>query len=148
MASSRLLPLLLAGLLGSVGANQDMRVWPETYCVTYLSTFLVPISTAGSESASGEIPKSFTSENVLATTSIQPELQTTASEPIPQPTEPGPALLDIILRVDSISRDNKRDQRLERRALGGFVGSDSGICLEAAQFDLQDGSLIYDGSPI
>ncbi|RFN43812.1 hypothetical protein FIE12Z_11941, partial [Fusarium flagelliforme] len=148
MASSRLFPLLFAGLLGSVCANQDMRVQPETYCVTYLSTYLVPISTASSESASGEISKSFSSENVLVTTSIQPELQTTASEPIPEPTEPGPALLDIILRVDPISRDNKRDQRLERRALGGFVGSDSGICLEAAQFDLQDGSLVYGGFSI
>ncbi|KAH7183586.1 uncharacterized protein B0J16DRAFT_416630 [Fusarium flagelliforme] len=148
MASSRLFPLLFAGLLGSVCAHQDMRVQPETYCVTYLSTYLVPISTASSESASGEISKSFSSENVLVTTSIQPELQTTASEPIPEPTEPGPALLDIILRVDPISRDNKRDQRLERRALGGFVGSDSGICLEAAQFDLQDGSLIYGGFSI
>lgn len=146
MAPRHLLPLLFAGFLGTTGAYQDLGALPETYCITYTSTYLVPVS--ASASASRAIQQSFSSVHVLVTTSTSPEVQTTISEPTAQPTEPGATLLNIILRVIPNSQDVKRDQRLQARALGGFVGTQSGICEDAARFNFLAGSLLDGDLPI
>jgi hypothetical protein len=146
MAPKHVLPLLFAGLLGTTGAYQDLGVLPETYCITYTSTYLVPVS--ASSSASREIQQSFSSQDVLVTTSTAPEVQTTISEPTTQPTEPGDSLLNIILRIVPNSQDAKRDQRLQVRALGGLVGAQSGICEDAARFNLLGGGLLDSDLPI
>ncbi|KAF4992904.1 hypothetical protein FGRMN_6847 [Fusarium graminum] len=179
MASKGLLPLIFAGLLGSVNAyKDDLGVLPETYCVTYVSTFLVPVSATGSEqifplpttssesiseslpsaadgsssialSAAVSVPtEGFSSEDVIVSTTTEPAIETTASEAVAQPTESGPTLLNIVLGVVPNSQDTKRDQRLQRRALGGFVGTDSGLCEDADQFNLLGGSLLSRNSPV
>jgi hypothetical protein len=146
MAPRNLLPLLFAGLLSTTGAYQDLGVLLETYCITYTSTYLVPVSAAAS--ASRVIQQSFSSEDGIVTTTSEPEFQTTISEPTAQPTEPGDSLLNIILRIVPNSQDVKRDQRLQARALGGLVGAQSGICEDADRFSLLGGSLLDGDLPI
>lgn len=87
---------------------------------------------------------------MLATTSTttSTEVLTTASEPTAQPTEPGATLLNIILRIVLNSQDVKRDQHLQPRALGGFVGTQSGICEDADRFNLLNGRLLNGNLPI
>ncbi|KAJ4138512.1 hypothetical protein NW768_002347 [Fusarium equiseti] len=143
------------GLLGSiarlavVSAKFGDVEAPGTYCVTYLSTYLVPIS-IGSESL--EPSQSSTElEQAASSTIDQPgiisDFSTTlqlSSVPASQSTSVDfdPIGQRVILAVTPSEETRKRD-------LGGFVGTgDSDDCTFATVFTLGNGRLFDGGVPV
>ncbi|RBR07276.1 uncharacterized protein FIESC28_10775 [Fusarium coffeatum] len=160
MSPVRLFPFLLAGLFGTSIALQDEQIQPESWCITYLSTYLVPVSrgyprpttvSAGGSifSEISETPLTFSTDlaipstlsvpdDVIVTTSISSQ---TTGIPIPEASG-----RSVILRVVPESQDTKRD--LQARAVRGFVGSQSEICADATIFNLVQGRLLDGTLPI
>ncbi|KAF5989365.1 hypothetical protein FBULB1_1023 [Fusarium bulbicola] len=132
---------------------------PESWCVTYLSTYLVPISAATSSPAESSLPgiESSTSLDISVTLNSSSSLSfapgvtsssgTTEVETAPPSSTTVPSILDeqIVFRVVPDTPDNNR---LRRRALGGFIGSPSEICNNANVFNLVDGQLLEGSVPI
>ncbi|KAF5986529.1 hypothetical protein FBULB1_2339 [Fusarium bulbicola] len=160
MSPVRLFPFLLASLFGASIALQDGQRQPESWCITYLSTYLVPVSdghTRPTTSAADEAIFSETSEAVLT---FSTDLVIASTSPFPDDpvtTTPTPSLTtgasvpnassrSVIFRVVPASQDAKRD--LQVRAVGGFVGSQFEICAAAAIFNLVQGRLLDGGLPI
>lgn len=160
MPPVRLFPFLLASLFGASTALQDDQIQPESWCITYLSTYLVPVSrgpTRPTTSSAEETilpvisgaPLTFSTDlaipsrlsvpgDIVITTSVPSQ---TTGVPIP-----GASGRSVIFRVVPESQDTKRD--LQARAVGGFVGSQSGICAAATVFNLVQGRLLDGTLPI
>ncbi|KAF5638127.1 hypothetical protein F52700_4832 [Fusarium sp. NRRL 52700] len=150
---------LLGSLALPVVAFHDLEQMPESWCVTYLSTYLVPISAATSSPAESSLPgiESFTSLDVFVTLSPSSSLSftpgatssfvTTEVETASPSSTTGPSTLDeqIVFRVVP---DTPNNNRLRRRALGGFIGSPFEICDNANVFNLVDGQLLEGNVPI
>ncbi|PNP80986.1 hypothetical protein FNYG_05453 [Fusarium nygamai] len=175
--SRRLVSLLLSGLITQAGAQYVVKE-PDIVCVTYLSTYLVPVPsnatgsmpTDGANSTSQTFDAALTSSttfesgvglsldltetlqisqslsddsNQLATTSLTMDINTADSNPT---TAPGPDDQLVVFRIVP-DTDNSKRRRL-RRAVGGFVGSNSEVCQDASAFSLSDGRLLDGGRPI
>ncbi|KAG5769310.1 hypothetical protein H9Q72_003404 [Fusarium xylarioides] len=150
---------LLGSLALPVVAFHDLEQMPESWCVTYLSTYLVPISAATSSPAESSLPgiESSTSLDISVTLNPSSSLSftpgvtssvvTTEVETAPPSSTTGPGTLNekIVFRVVPDTPDNNR---LRRRALGGFIGSPSEICDNANEFNLVDGQLLEGDVPI
>lgn len=165
MASRRLIALLLSSFITSTVAFQDVEEFPETYCITYLSTYLVPVSgiTASPSSEASSVIFSPIKELTFTSTSkepeasdlepVQPSLSTSAGDVFLttsisssfETSAPGPGRRSVIFRIVPDS-DTKRS--LYNRAIGGFVGSRSDLCDDAAVFSLNGGRLVDGASPI
>ncbi|CAG7559549.1 unnamed protein product [Fusarium equiseti] len=141
MASKSLISLLLSSFITSSFAFQDSKDLPETYCVTYLSTYLVPISDATTGHSSEEssvilspivddflsttldtiiaVPTddpfstSLDGGDIVVTTSVPQDTDTLNPEPTADPTAPAPAPggRSIIFRIVPNSDDTKRIKR-------------------------------------
>ncbi|CZR46715.1 uncharacterized protein FPRO_12165 [Fusarium proliferatum ET1] len=132
---------------------------PESWCVTYLSTYLVPISAVTSSPAENSLPGIEYSTSLDISVTLNPSsslsfvpdvtlsVATTEIETAPPSSTTGPSTLNeqIVFRVVPDIPDNNR---LRRRALGGFVGSPSEICDNANVFNLVDGQLLEGNVPI
>ncbi|KAF5571420.1 hypothetical protein FPHYL_456 [Fusarium phyllophilum] len=150
---------LLGSLALPVVAFHDLEQMPESWCVTYLSTYLVPISAATSSPAESSLPgiESSTSLDISVTLNPSSSLSftpgvtssvvTTEVETAPPSSTTAPGTLNekIVFRVVPDTPDNNR---LRRRALGGFIGSPSEICGNAIEFNLVDGQLLEGNVPI
>ncbi|KAF5613379.1 uncharacterized protein FTJAE_13899 [Fusarium tjaetaba] len=160
MSPVRLFPFLLASLFGASIALQNDQIQPETWCITYLSTYLVPVSgghtgptTSSPEETifpeTSEAPLTFSTDLAIPSTlSVPDDVIITTSAPsqttgIPIPEASGRS---VIFRVVPESQDTKR--ALQARAVGGFVGSQSEICAAAAVFNLVQGRLLDGTLPI
>ncbi|KAF5534395.1 hypothetical protein FMEXI_11295, partial [Fusarium mexicanum] len=150
---------LLGSLALPVAAFHDLEQMPESWCVTYLSTYLVPISAATSSPAESSLSgiESSTSLDISVTLNpssslpftpgVTSSLVTTEVETAPPSSTTVPSILDeqIVFRVVPDTPDNNR---LRRRALGGFIGSSSEVCNNANVFNLVDGQLLEGNVPI
>ncbi|RFN49887.1 hypothetical protein FIE12Z_5874 [Fusarium flagelliforme] len=141
MASKSLVSLLLSSFITSSFAFQDRKDLPETYCITYLSTYLVPISglTTGPSSEESSVILSTTLDTIIAiptdtsfslppgdpfstsldggdivvTTSLPQDTDTLNPEPTADPTAPAPAPggRSVVFRIVPNSDDTKRIKR-------------------------------------
>ncbi|RBA14136.1 hypothetical protein FPRO05_02928 [Fusarium proliferatum] len=150
---------LLGSLALPVVAFHDLEQMPESWCVTYLSTYLVPISAVTSSPAENSLPGIEYSTSLDISVTLNPSsslsfvpdvtssVATTEIETAPPSSTTGPSTLNeqIVFRVVPDIPDNNR---LRRRALGGFVGSPSEICDNANVFNLVDGQLLEGNVPI
>jgi hypothetical protein len=160
MSPVLLFPFLLASLFGASFALQDDQIQPEIWCITYLSTYLVPVSrghtrptTPSAEETifpeTSEAPLTFSTDLAIPSTlSVTDDVIITTPVPsqttgIPIPEASGRS---VIFRVVPESQDTKRN--LQVRAVGGFVGSQSEICAAAAVFNLVQGRLLDGTLPI
>ncbi|KAF4341888.1 hypothetical protein FBEOM_4205 [Fusarium beomiforme] len=170
----RCLILLLLPVLFNRIVAQDVEKGPKTYCVTYLSTYLVPISSnaTGSLPTDGIIISPQTLDPVLsASTPLAESIYTSTrtrlsastpfefkivestfstgtpeTTPTVAPTDPGTNNELVIFRIVPNTDESRRHRR--KRALGGFVGSTSEACQEASSFSLSEGRLLDNGRPI
>ncbi|KAJ4135301.1 hypothetical protein NW768_004925 [Fusarium equiseti] len=152
---------ILSVLFGSAGAVQDLGNLPETYCVTYLSTYIAAISSNATSSVSTNVVEG-SSEVVGA---LSTELTRLDSEPITNvftdsqsttrrtepgtttiPTEPGLSGRSVVFRIVPDTQDSKRG--LQKRALGGLVGSAQEDCNEASTFRLSKARLLDGTIPV
>ncbi|KAF5639493.1 fusarubin cluster-esterase [Fusarium tjaetaba] len=150
---------LLGSLALPVIAFRDLEQMPESWCVTYLSTYLVPISAATSSPAESSLPGIDSSTSLDISVTLNPSsslslspgvtssVVTTEVETTPPSSTTGPSTLDgqVVFRVVPNTPDNNR---LRRRDLGGFIGSPSEICDNANVFNLLDGQLLEGNVPI
>ncbi|KAF5534629.1 hypothetical protein FNAPI_12287 [Fusarium napiforme] len=153
----------IISLLGSLAlpavAFRGLEQMPESWCVTYLSTYLVPISAATRSLAESSLPgiDSSTSLDISVTLNPSSSLSLAAGvtssvgatevETAPPSSTTGPGSLDgqVVFRVVP---DTPGNNRLRRRDLGGFIGSPSEICDNANVFNLVDGQLLEGNVPI
>ncbi|KAG5659109.1 hypothetical protein KAF25_000311 [Fusarium avenaceum] len=171
MINLRLLFLLLGSLAPLTGASKDLEQMPESWCITYLSTYLIPISVAPSSPGESTLSDLETSVGLETSFSLDRSLSQLDPEPtsstlsfVPSRDEtsllatvdmtsaPPSATTDtstdgelVILRVVT---DVPENERLRRRDIGGFIGSQSGICDNADIFTLLDGQLLAGGNPV
>ncbi|RBQ85952.1 hypothetical protein FVER53263_13912 [Fusarium verticillioides] len=150
---------LLGSLALPVVAFRDLEQMPESWCVTYLSTYLVPISAATSSPAESSLPGIDSSTSLDISVTLNPSsslslapgvtssiVTTEVKTALPSSTTgPGAPNEEIVFRVVPDTPDNNR---LRRRALGGFIGSPSEICDDANVFNLVDGQLLEGNVPI
>ncbi|KAG9498029.1 hypothetical protein J7337_010911 [Fusarium musae] len=150
---------LLGSLSLPVVAFRDLEQMPESWCVTYLSTYLVPISAATSSPAESSLPGIDSSTSLDISVTLNPSsslslapgvtssiVTTEVKTALPSSTTgPGAPNEEIVFRVVPDTPDNNR---LRRRALGGFIGSPSEICDDANVFNLVDGQLLEGNVPI
>ncbi|KAJ4033970.1 hypothetical protein NW756_012818 [Fusarium oxysporum] len=160
MSPVRLFPFLLACLFGASIALQDDQRQPESWCITYLSTYLVSVSDGHTRPATSSVGEAFfpeTSEAALtfstdqaipSTFPVHDDLVITTSAPSPTTgiLVPDANGRSVIFRIIPELQDTKRD--LQVRAVGGFVGSQSEICAAAAIFNLVQGRLLDGTWPI
>ncbi|KAF5716332.1 hypothetical protein FMUND_6285 [Fusarium mundagurra] len=160
MSPVRLFHFLLASLFSASIALQDDQIQPESWCITYLSTYLVPVSdghthltTSSAEEAvfpeTSQAALTFDTDLAIPSTlSVPDNLIITTSAPSPTTGVPVPEASgrSVIFRVVPESQDTKR--HLHVRAVGGFVGSQSEICAAAAIFNLVQGRLLDGTLPI
>ncbi|RGP72158.1 hypothetical protein FLONG3_6881 [Fusarium longipes] len=194
MASKTLVALLFSSLFTSISSFEKVENLPDTYCITYLSTYLVPVSGVNNGPASEPTSRLITQGNTFPDTTIQDatlgiptqvvessvletfdpsvpsSLYNSLSLPIDEPTstptkeppvflttslppdsetstpEPGPGGRAVIFRVVPSSQDTKRT--FYRRALGGYVGSQTDLCDDALVFNLFRGRLFEGNAPI
>ncbi|KAL3605078.1 hypothetical protein FPOAC2_00020 [Fusarium poae] len=160
MPPVRLFPFLLASLFGASIALQDDQIQPESWCITYLSTYLVPVSRGNTRPTTGSAEGTIFPENseTPLTSSTDLAIPSTVSVPdnviiitsVPSQTTkfpiPEASGRSVILRVVPESQDTKRD--LQARAVGGFVGSQSETCAAATVFNLVQGRLLDGTLPI
>ncbi|KAF5614420.1 uncharacterized protein FSUBG_300 [Fusarium subglutinans] len=160
MSPVRLFPLLLASLFGASIALQDGQRQPESWCITYLSTYLVPVSDGHTRPTTSSVDEAIISETSEAVLTSSTDLAIPSTFPFPDdsitiPSTPstttGASLptasgRSVIFRVVPASQDAKRD--LQAREVGGFVGSQSEICAAAAIFNLVQGRLLDGTLPI
>ncbi|KAF5597379.1 hypothetical protein FPANT_4067 [Fusarium pseudoanthophilum] len=150
---------LLGSLALPVVALRDLEQMPESWCVTYLSTYLVPISAATSSPPESSLPGIDSSTSLDISVTLNPSsflslspgvtssVVTTEVETAPPSSTTGPSTLDgqVVFRVVPNTPGNNR---LRRRDLGGFIGSPSEICDNADVFNLLDGQLLEGNVPI
>ncbi|KAF5537060.1 hypothetical protein FMEXI_10080 [Fusarium mexicanum] len=160
MSPVRLFPFLLASLFGASIALQDGQRQPESWCITYLSTYLVPVSGGHTRPTASSADEAIFSETSEAVLTFSTDLAIPSTFPFPDdsitiPSTPsattGASLptasgRSVIFRVVPESQDTKRD--LQARAVGGFVSSQFEICAAAAIFNLVQGRLLDGTLPI
>ena len=129
---------LLSSIVGAIDVRDIHHEDPATWCMTYLSTYLAPVSFQSDlprPSANSSDPEPFSTGIALDTISSLPagSAPTSATfDPIGQ---------RIILLITPSGGNTKRD-------VGGFVGDDNpDICTFATVFILGEGSLSQDGVP-
>ncbi|ENH64907.1 hypothetical protein FOC1_g10005676 [Fusarium oxysporum f. sp. cubense race 1] len=117
-------------------ADQD----PATWCVTYLSTYLAPVSIATDLPRPAE---NTTDVGLISTSTAQdPDLASSAASSASTSAMLEPIGQRIILLVSPSGGNTKRD-------LGGFVGDGNpDICTFAAVFTLGNGRLFESGVPV
>ncbi|RGP58142.1 hypothetical protein FSPOR_11925 [Fusarium sporotrichioides] len=162
MFSRRLAFALLSGLTTSTGAAQEVES-ADVFCKTYLSTYLVAVSSTNNVSVVG----SSASETLYTTladyastgsgSNLIPDFSTVTRDdnevttnlatasPTIRPAQPG-SNRPLVFRIIPDTQDAKRG--LRRRDLGGFVGSAQGICAEASVFSLSNGRLLQGTTPV
>ncbi|KAF5966358.1 hypothetical protein FBULB1_11688 [Fusarium bulbicola] len=175
--SRRLGSLLLSGLIAQTGAQYVVNK-PDTVCVTYLSTYLVPVSS----NATGSVPmdgvnstsQTFDATSTASTTfksgigpslDLTETLQTTLSlsddtsqliitsvttDTNTANSDPttAPGPDDQLVVFRIVPDTDSSRRRRLRRAIGGFVGSTPEICQDASAFSLSNGRLFDGGNPI
>ncbi|KAI1024229.1 hypothetical protein LB504_005255 [Fusarium proliferatum] len=175
--SRRLISLLLSGLITQIGA-QNVVEELDTVCITYLSTYLVPVSsnstrfvppddansasqisddtlTSSTTFESGINPSLYLTETFRPSQSLSDDstqlvttLVTTGTGPVDSDPTTAPGPGDQLVVFRIVPDTDKSKRKLLNRALGGFVGSTSEICQDASAFSLSDGRLLDDGKPI
>lgn len=169
MTPKKFSPLLLLCFTTPVSGFREVDHLPETFCITYLSTYLVAISGVQTDESSSvetsfllsSVVDDFTSDtqdrktsysislddplSTLATeVSVTRSFLTNTETSTADPTViPGPDGRAVVFRVIPSSEDNNR--RFYRRALGGFVGSQSDLCEDAVVYNLSQDRLYEDG---
>lgn len=168
--------LLLSGLITQTGAQNVVKE-PDTVCVTYLSTYLVPVLSNATSSVptddanntsrtlddsltasttfesdtdpSLDLTETFHPSQSLSDDSneLMTTLLTTNTGPADSDPTTAPSPDQLVVFRIVPDTDNSKLRRL-KRALGGFVGSTSEICQDASAFSLSDGRLLDDGKPI
>ncbi|KAG5751915.1 hypothetical protein H9Q70_005451 [Fusarium xylarioides] len=160
MSPIRSFLFLLTTLFGASIALQDDPRQPDTWCITYLSTYLVPVSdvhtrptpSSANEAVFPETPeaalKFSTDQDIPSTFPVDDDIVIATSAPSPTTEIPVSEASgrSVIFRVVPESQDTKRD--LQVSAVGGFVGSQSEICAAAAIFNLLQGRLLDGALPI
>ncbi|KAK2681538.1 hypothetical protein RAB80_003331 [Fusarium oxysporum f. sp. vasinfectum] len=160
MSPVRLFPFLLACLFGASIALQDDQRQPESWCITYLSTYLVSVSDGHTRPATSFVGEAFFPETSEAALTFSTDQAIPSTFPVhddlvittwaPSPTTgilvPDANSRSVVFRVIPELQDTKRD--LQVRAVGGFVGSQSEICAAAAIFNLVQGRLLDGTWPI
>ncbi|WZH42209.1 uncharacterized protein QYS62_003199 [Fusarium acuminatum] len=150
MSNLRLLPFLLGSLALLTSANKNLEQIPES-----LVRYRDPETSVG-------LKTSFTLDRSLS--QLDPEATSSTLSFIPSRDEtfllptadttsaPASATTDasvdeelIVLRIVT---DVPENERLRRRDIGGFIGSQSGICDNADLFTLLDGQLLVGGNPV
>ncbi|UZP42005.1 hypothetical protein NXS19_009821 [Fusarium pseudograminearum] len=151
-------------LLGSIAlpavAFDDLEEMPESWCLTYLSTYLVTISAAASSPTKGQFPSIESSARSDASIVFNPSslifpeetsfatIMTTIaieSAPSSSTTNPSTESEPIVLRIVRKAPDNNR---MQRRDVGGFIGTPSEICDNAEEFRLVGAQLVAGNAPI
>ncbi|KAF4420127.1 hypothetical protein FACUT_11292 [Fusarium acutatum] len=175
--SRRLISLLLSGLITQTGAQYVIKE-QDTVCITYLSTYLVPVSsnattsvptddaTSTSRTLDDALTASTTFESGIGpsldlTEALQPSqslsddstqlttaLVTTDTDPTNSNPTTAPGPNDQIVVFRIVSDTDNSKLRRLKRALGGFVGSASEVCQDASAFSLSDSRLLDGGRPI
>ncbi|EXL99733.1 hypothetical protein NOF04DRAFT_5327 [Fusarium oxysporum II5] len=175
--SRRLISLLLSGLITQTGAQHVVKE-PDTVCVTYLSTYLVPISsnatgsvpTDGANSSSQTFDAALTAFTTLEsginpslelTEALQPSQSlsgdsnqfittsvTTGTNTADSDPTTAPGPDDQLVVFRIVPDTDSSRRRRLKRALGGFVGSTSEICQDASAFSLSGGRLLDGRRPI
>ncbi|KAF5692747.1 hypothetical protein FDENT_2622 [Fusarium denticulatum] len=175
--SRRLVSLLLSGLITQSGAQFVVKE-PDTVCVTYFSTYLIPVSsnvtgsvpTDGANSTSQTLDAALTASTTFES-GIDPSIDLTETLQTSQSLSDDSSQLivtsvttdtntansdpttapgpDDRLVVFRIVPDTDNSRRRRlKRALGGFVGSTSEACQDASAFSLSNGRLLDGGRPI
>ncbi|CAG2013802.1 unnamed protein product [Fusarium graminearum] len=143
-------------VLGSIAlpavAFDNLEEMPESWCLTYLSTYLVTISAAASSPTKGQFPSIESSASSDASivfnpsslnfpeeTSFAISMTTIAIESAPPSSTANPSTESepIVLRIVRKAPDNNR---MQRRDVGGFIGTPSEICDNAEEFRLVAGN--------
>ncbi|KAH7194409.1 hypothetical protein DER44DRAFT_889518 [Fusarium oxysporum] len=117
-------------------ADQD----PGTWCVTYLSTYLAPVSIATDLPRPAE---NTTDVGLISTSTAQdPDLASSAASSASTSATLEPAGQRIVLLISPSGGNTKRD-------IGGFVGDGNpDICTFATVFTLGNGRLFEGGVPV
>ncbi|KAF5988746.1 hypothetical protein FBULB1_1301 [Fusarium bulbicola] len=136
---------LLSGIVSGAAAVDARDVQyaeqdPETWCITYLSTYLVPVSIATNLPRPAE---NTTDVELISTSTAQdPDLTSSVASSASASTTLGPTSERVILLVSPSGGNTKRD-------IGGFVGDGNpDICTFATVFTLGNGRLAEDGVPV
>ncbi|KAF5687763.1 hypothetical protein FCIRC_2203 [Fusarium circinatum] len=136
---------LLSGIVSGAAAVDARDVQyaeqdPGTWCITYLSTYLVPVSIATNLPRPAE---NTTDVQLISTSTAQdPDLTSSVASSASASTTLEPTGERIILLVSPSSGNTKRD-------IGGFVGDGNpDICTFATVFTLGNGRLAEDGVPV
>ncbi|KAM0428372.1 hypothetical protein ACHAQK_011620 [Fusarium lateritium] len=179
MASRRLILPLLGSIIATASGIQDLEPLPETYCVTYLSTYLLPLSavttgpvaresssspssniedlsetfyaslsasTQAFESESGSLSSVTPIEDETITTTILSFAPTAHFASTTGAPEVPPGGRAVLFRV---TVDDQEDTRgIQKRDIGGFVGTQTDDCNAANTFRLVEGQLIDNDAPI
>ncbi|KAF5532992.1 hypothetical protein FMEXI_12075 [Fusarium mexicanum] len=175
--SRRFVSLLLSGLITQTGAEYIFKE-PDTVCVTYLSTYLIPVSSNATGSApidgpnrtsqtfdaaltasttfeSGIGPSLDLTETLQTTLSLSADTSqliitsvTTDTNTANFDPTTAPGPGDQLVVFRIVPDTDSSRRRRLRRAIGGFVGSTSEICQDASAFSLSDGRLFDGGNPI
>ncbi|KAL6918515.1 hypothetical protein FSST1_010010 [Fusarium sambucinum] len=144
---SRFVIASLLGLIGVVSAADYSAIEAGTYCITYGSTYFVPVSNQGSLPSTKESLYG-TTETVtdgIATSSIGLDVTTTTDAIATSSLPPvGRSVIFLILAPDNNKRDTYR-----RATRAGFVGNNNPqVCTSATTFILDQGRLVENGMPI
>ncbi|KAF5581647.1 hypothetical protein FPANT_8823 [Fusarium pseudoanthophilum] len=151
---------------------------PDTVCVTYLSTYLIPVlsNVTGSvpmdganstsqtsdvaltafttfESGSGpsiDLTETLQTSQSLSDDSSQLIVTSATTDTNTANSEPtiAPGPDDQLVVFRIVPDTDNSSRRRLKRALGGFVGSTSEVCQDASAFSLSDGRLLDGGRPI
>ncbi|KAF5973348.1 hypothetical protein FCOIX_8802 [Fusarium coicis] len=112
---------LLGSLALPVVAFRDLDQMPESWCVTYLSTYLVPVSAATSSPAESSLP------GIDYSTSL--DISVNLNPPSSLSLAPGVTSSVVTTEVETAPSSSTpcpgTPEELRRRALGGFIGSPS-----------------------
>ncbi|EKJ76751.1 hypothetical protein FPSE_02937 [Fusarium pseudograminearum CS3096] len=160
MVKSGFVSILLGSIALPAVAFDDLEEMPESWCLTYLSTYLVTISAAASSPTKGQFPSIESSARSDASIVFNPSslifpeetsfatiMTTIAIESAPpsSTTNPSTESEPIVLRIVRKAPDNNR---MQRRDVGGFIGTPSEICDNAEEFRLVGAQLVAGNAPI
>ncbi|KAF5638016.1 hypothetical protein F52700_4719 [Fusarium sp. NRRL 52700] len=130
---------LLSGIVSGAAAV-DERDDPGTWCITYLSTYLAPVSV--STGLPRPVENTTDVELISISTAQGPDLASSAASSASASTTLEPTGQRIILLVSPSGGNTKRD-------IGGFVGDGNpDICTFATVFTLDNGRLAESGVPV
>ncbi|KAH7183503.1 uncharacterized protein B0J16DRAFT_416555 [Fusarium flagelliforme] len=138
---------LLSSIVGAVNVRDIHQEDPATWCITYLSTYIAPISfhSALPRPSANSSGSELVSTGITPDTTLPPSaadtLSSSATGSAPTSASFEPNGQRIILLITPSGGNTKRD-------VGGFVGDDNpDICTFATVFILGQGGLSQDGVP-